>query len=310
MPRRYFFPIFFAGLILGFAPGVSAQDLPHTSTRAEFIYSDPKAGRDGNLTVHIDSTYAGSTNFVKSKGGVETLANRLRVTGRDWSVSFKHTRFMWHGLADVPITPGDLAPWEGLYDITARYKAFSGVFWDDFHYWITADATSGFEADFPGALGLGMSGELAYDVYEGWMLGIVASTAVLNPLSSDLFGELQLTIALHPSHKHIKKLLELAGYEPSEGDQPVSFHAAFSEVREVYRLAHASNVASNGYAAIQRTTIGAYLDLLFWKHWDVSLGPEYYFYRKYKVYDSKGSQLSSHPLTESLGLRLGVRYEF
>jgi hypothetical protein len=56
--------------------------------------------------------------------------------------------------------------------------------------------------------------------------------------------------------------------------------------------------------------IGAYLDVLFDNNWTFSIGPEYFFYRKYKVYDSKGRFMSSNPLNESLGVRCTLGYIF
>ncbi|MDK2956414.1 MAG: hypothetical protein PWQ57_1910 [Desulfovibrionales bacterium] len=286
------------------------EGLPATTTAASLSFREPGETPEGNLTIRLDSTYVGSANFRKSSGGVESFSNRIAVSGAIWSASFTQTRYIWHDVADLPLTEGDLAPWEALYDLDLALQAFEGKFCNDFYYWINVKGTAGFEEDFPGALSLGLSGELAYDVYEGWMLGLVASSSVLSPLSSGLFNELELTAALHVSQKHIKLLLDFLGLDHESTQKTYSFHVAFSEKRQVYRLSSSSNVSNNGYASIQRTMVGGYLDVLFDKNWTFSLGPEYYFYRKYKVYDSKGNFLSNAPLNESFGGQFSFGYMF
>eukprot|EP00831_Metopus_contortus_P077036 TRINITY_DN7152_c0_g1_i2.p2 TRINITY_DN7152_c0_g1~~TRINITY_DN7152_c0_g1_i2.p2 ORF type:complete len:466 (-),score=104.71 TRINITY_DN7152_c0_g1_i2:578-1975(-) len=195
-----------------------------------------------------------------------------------------------------------------LCGINAEYM---GSLWKRWYYWLHAELSTAFESDFPGAIGAGLSGELAFDVYEGWMLGIVAKTLALNPLNADLFGEATFSFAVHVSQKQFRQMLQALGLASNKnGSDRVNFSFAFTTSSKTYRLSDDNPLYSNGYMALVRSKVGVYLDWLALDNLMLSIGPEFTFNRQYKLYNSGGTHQSSHTQDNALGGSMGLRYSF
>lgn len=289
------------------------QDSPQWTTTTGVLFADPSGNSTAALIGSMTTSYISGAGFNNKTGSVEVIANNFGLSYDRFSINYENSRYLWANLQDVPMKAAqDEEPWESLNELTLQVRAFKGSFWKDWHYWINGHLTAAWEDEFPGAVGAGLSGELAYDLYDGWMLGALVKTVALNPLNSDLFGEAEIGFMLHVSPSFLRKTAEYFDNGESQTLLPpkTSISLGFSGREKIYRLSSSSPVEKNGYIGIARTQAGVYVDHDFQNGFSVSGGPEYHFFREYRVYNKSGSLQSSHKLDDAWGGRLNINYSF
>lgn len=313
MPRKTIHYIFFfwlAAFLLISPAGARAQGAEF-NVSPDLMFSGPSQNATENLTVRLDGQYIAPANFSNGLGSSEIYRSSITAKYDRYSLNYTFSHFIWQAKDQMPPSIQGRVPWENLHDLNFQARILQGKFWDRWYYWLHAELSSAFEADFPGAVGAGLSGELAFDIYEGWMLGIVAKTLALNPLNSDLFGEATFGFAVHVSQKQLRQALRYCGLaSDKEGSERINFSFAFTTASKTYRLADDNPLYSNGYMSMISSKVGAYLDWLALDNLVVSIGPEFIFDRRYRLYNSSGSLESSHVQDDALGGFVGVRYMF
>ena len=295
----------------GSARTALAQGLPATATDATVTLSDLNRSGDRSPALGIGYGYGGSGDYREGGGGAE--AHRMLFSAR-WSrlsLDYTYSHYVWHDLDDIPFDTGGRAPWKDLHDLSFQARLLRGVWEDRWHYWVNAEATSSFEAAFPGAVGAGVNGELAYDFWEGWMLGVMGRLSALNALNSDLFGEAELTLALHVSPRHLRLLLRELGLE-DDADKPsrVGLSVAFSASDTAYRLRPGSPLESRGFLGIRRSLVGVYLTMELEDGLSLHAGPEFAFGRSQRIYNSTGTLQGTREQGNALGGSLGLTWKF
>ncbi|WP_029895105.1 hypothetical protein [Desulfohalovibrio reitneri] len=297
-------------MLLGGALAANGQELPETTSGATVVFSDPTPSESRRLTTSLGAGYMGEASFGSSDGGVELYRTVLSAAYSIFHLRYEYSDFVWNDLEALPLDAEGEAPWEGLHDISLSALLERGD-WNRWSWWINAEATSSFEREFPGAVGVGASGELAFDVWKGWKLGLMLSTVVLSPLNQDLFGRLDADLALHVSPEHLDLALRELGLKGEEGEETrIGFRAGLSTRSRTYRLASDSPVFGSGYAGIRSLTAGAYMDYKVTENLTVSLGPEYSFLRSYSTYKDTGSLETSEDLGDAFGGFVGVSWRF
>ncbi|CCH48914.1 hypothetical protein [Pseudodesulfovibrio piezophilus] len=276
-----------------------------------FMFS-PSTTVSETIRLKADTSFVGAAGFSDGAGGVSVLRSSIDVDYSIFRFSYGVSHFMWDNVKSVSFATGSAAPWTDLHDVTLQARLFDNVFLDDWRYWVNGQISSSFEADFPGAVGAGFDGGIAYDLWNGWMVGLTGKTIALNPLSQDLFGDVEFGLVLAVSQSTLHDILLTMGVLDKEKnrDDVVGFSLALTGSDKTYRLSPDSPVRSNGYVGIVRSTLGAYLDYVPDKHWSFSLGPEYHYARKYKLYDSSGKFHSSHSVRDAFGGYFRGRYAF
>lgn len=294
------------GSVRASAQGMQFSENPSLSL------SGPEQNGTEQLVVHLGGQYVAPAKLSNGLGSSEVFRTTLSAKYGRYAVNYRYSHFNWQAKDQLPSHIRGRVPWENLHDLTLQGRVFQGVLWDRWHYWLAGEISSAFEKDFPGAVGVGLSGELAFDFYEGWMLGVVARTLALNPLNSDLFGEGTLSLAVHVSQKQLRQALRELGIVDNgkKGSERVNFSFAFTTSSRTYRLAADNALYSNGYMALVGSKVGAYLNWEATDHLTLTIGPEYIFSRTYRLYNSKGSLQSSHTQAPAIGASLGMSWHF
>lgn len=289
--------------LASFATIVSAAD-PIIDTTPGFMVSAP-TNISKDLRLEAGVSYIQESDFANGLGSVNVVRMALSADYSIFNLSYGYSRFNWERKGAVSFsTEPERAPWENLHDLTLQARLLNNRLDKDgkWRYWVNGQLSSAFERDFPGAVGIGFDGGVAYDFWDGWMLGVTARTVALNPLHSDLFGERGYGLAVAVSQKALRNAMRTVGlYDASEGSDDIGFSFAFTTSEKTYRLSPDSPIESNGYLSLVYSKIGAYLDYSFSKNWTVSLGPEYYYDRKYKFYRASGREESSTKLDNGWG---------
>lgn len=266
-----------------------------------------------DLHLEWDISFIGMSDFNNGLGSVSVTRTTLSADYSIFKLSYGLSHFNWEQQNVVSFSSsGTRDPWENLHDLTLQARLLNNKLSDNWRYWVNGEISSSFERDFPGAVGVGFDGGVAYDFWNGWMLGVKAKTIAVSALSDDLFGELELGLALAVSQKTLRDTFKAIGLmsEKSDGSDQINFSLVLSGAEKTYRLSPDSPVRQNGYLGLVRSKIGGYLDYSPDEHWTFSLGPEFHYSRKYKLYDSKGKLHSSHRLDNAWAGHFRVHYRF
>lgn len=264
------------------------------------------------LQIYTAFSILPAASIENSDGSVSATRLHLGAKYSIFSLNYGYTAFDWSSSAALGAKTDQHAPWNSLHDLSLQARILKGTFQDRWHYWLNAEVSSAFEEGFPGAVGAGLNGELAFDFWEGWMIGGTVGVTALNPLNKDLFADGKLGLALHVSQRHVRNALAALGLiNPKETNRDkYSLRFGYSVIDKTYRLAPGSKFMANGYAGIRRSKIGAYLDLHLSEHFTLSLGPEYHFKREFTAYDSSGNRKSSNAVRDTGGGYIGLNWAY
>jgi hypothetical protein len=290
------------------SPAPAETTLSHAP--AFLLSQDADVSRD--LSLDAEVSYVGKADFTNGLGSVSVLRTTVAADYSIFRLSYGLSRFLWEDKADVRFASGDKAPWETLHDVTLQARLLNNSLGGGWRYWLSGELSSSFERDFPGAVGAGFNGGVAYEFWDGWMVGLTGKTVVLNALRDDLLGDMELGVALAVSQKALRATIKRMGMGAMLGDgsEKISFSVALSGADKTYRLSPTSAVRRNGYLGMVRSKVGAYVDYRHDDHLTFSVGPEYNYSRKYKLYNSDGSLTSSHRLEDAFGGSCRVLWTF
>lgn len=290
-------------LFLLAAPCSAAE--PELSSSPGFRLT-PATNISKDLRVFTTMEYVADADFTNNLGSVQVMRTGL---GADYSIfrlTYDLSYFAWthkERVGRTLKTGGATTPWDTLHDVTLQARLLNNTLGNDWRYWVNGEVASSFEELFPGAVGVGFDGGVAYDLWNGWMIGVSAKTIALSALSADLFGDVEFGVAITTSQKTLRNTLRSLGLftDSPEGYDEIGFSIAFSSAEKTYRLASHSPLYNNGYLGVVRNKIGAYLDYLPNEAISVSVGPEFHYQRKYRLYNSAGVHQSSHNLDNAFG---------
>jgi len=264
------------------------------------------------LRLEGDVSFVNSAQFSNGLGSVGVIRSSLSADYSIFRLSYGLSHFSWKEKSAVAFSSDSRAPWENLHDVTLQARILNNKLGDDWRYWVNGELSSSFERDFPGAVGIGFDGGVAYDFWNGWMVGLSAKTIALSALRDDLFGEVALGMAVAVSQKTLRDTLKAIGLlsGADDGSDKIGFNLAVSTTEKTYRLSPDSPVRKNGYLGLAHSKVGAYLDYKPNDDWVLSVGPEFHYSRSYKLYDSAGKLHSSHQLDNAFGGYARVQYAF
>lgn len=296
-------------LLLWISPAFAGT--PEIDSSPDFLLSPP-TNINKELRMSADFSFVGSADFTNGLGSVSVTRSSLTADYSIFRLSYGISHFTWQDKGVVTFSAGDRSPWQDLHDVTLQARIINNKLGDRWRYWLNGELNSSFEADFPGAVGAGFDGGVAYDFWNGWMLGVQAKTIAVSALRDDLFGEVELGLALAVSQKALRDTLKSFGLftEADEGSERIGFSVALSGAEKTYRLSSSSPVRRNGYLGLVRSKVGAYFDYSPNDMVTFSLGPEYHYSRQYKLYDSAGKLHSSHRLDNAWGGYARVLWKF
>jgi hypothetical protein len=298
-----------------FAPasGAFAQSGVTMGNEPGFLVAAPT---NVNKTLQLQGGlgYVSRADFTDGAGRVGVTRASLSADYSIFHLSYDIDYFKWadkEGLARR-FGAGGETPWETLQDITLQARLLNNRLADDWRYWVNAEVSASYETVAPGAVGAGVDGGVAYDFWDGWMLGLTVRTVALSALNSDLFGDVELGLAVAVSQKTLRRTLQSVGLlrEAKPGSEHLALNFAISTQEKTYRLAPDNPVYGNGYLGVARSKVGLYLDYLPNKALTFSIGPEYHYNRKYKLYNKTGSYKSSHDLENALGGYARILWRF
>lgn len=293
---------------------VAGPATPTMNTEPDFLMTAPTTVRK-DLQLEADFGYVGEADFSNGLGSVSVARASLAADYSIFRLSYVLSHFSWlHSGAITKSLNSDRpnAPWNDLHDVTLRARFLNEKLGDDWRYWVNGEMTSSFEDEFPGAVGLGFDGGVAYDIWNGWMLGVSAKTIALSALNKDLFGETEFGLAVATSHRALRSTLQALGFREDalEGSDNIGFSFAFSGASKTYRLSSHNPVYRSGYLSLVRSKVGVYMDYKASENLTMSIGPEFHYDRKYKLYNSTGSYLSSHRLDNTWGGVARILWKF
>lgn len=297
MPRLLFLVL--AGLLLLPVSGLADTSVESTPG---FQLAVP-TNISEKLQLQADAAYMAEADFTGGLGSVAVTRASLMADYHIFRLTYGVSRFTWGDKRAVTFSTGDSTPWNELHDISLKARLLNNKLTDNWRYWVNAEVTSAFEAGFPGAVGAGLDGGVGYEFWDGWMLGGTLKTIALSALNGDLFGDAELGIAVVVSQKALREGLQSLGLmeDAKEGSEKIGFTLGFSSSEKTYRLASGSSVQPDGYLGLVRSTIGAYLSYSPDENWTFTLGPEYHYGRRYRLYNSAGTLGSSHNLEDTFG---------
>ncbi|MDD3313077.1 hypothetical protein [Pseudodesulfovibrio sp.] len=307
--RRAFILFFF--LTLACAAGARADE-PGFTPAPGFVLTRPNDSGEG-LRLGAEFNYISRADFTNGLGSVSVARADVKADYSLFSLSLGVSHFLWESKANVRFSEGESRdPWDDLYDVTLQARLLNDTVGDHWHYWLNGELSSSFESDFPGAVGAGFDGGVAYDFWDGWMLGLSAKAVALSALSDALFGDVKFGAVVAVSQKSLRNTLRAAGLLPDlpEGKDSIGFSFYLTGAEKTYRLSPDSPVRRNGFLGMRRSAVGASLDYTLDEHWSFFVGPEYNYGRQYILYDSDGRQTSSHRLGDAWGGRAGFRFVF
>jgi hypothetical protein len=245
-------------------------------------------------------------DFTNGLGSVSVTRASMAADYSIFHLSYDIDYFTWGdkgALARRFDAGGEITPWDTLQDITLQARLLNNRLTDKWRYWVNAEVNASYEKVMPGAVGVGFDGGVAYDFWDGWMLGLTARTVAVSALNSDLFGDVELGLAVAVSQKTLRRTLRSVGLleDDRPGSEHIGLNFAISTQEKTYRLAPDNPIYGNGYLGVVRSKVGLYLDYQPNKALTFSVGPEYHYNRKYRLYNKAGSYKSSHDLDNALG---------
>lgn len=249
------------------------------------------------LSLAFDAEYVGKADFSGDRGGVSTLDTALIADYSIFNLTYELANFKWHDKSLLGLTPNGETPWNNLHDVTLQARIFSNKLSKKWWYWVNGDITAAYEKAFPGGVGAGFDGGTAYKFWQGWRAGVTAKVIALNATSDKLFGEMVLGLVLAASQKTVRKTVKDLGLgDMGEGTDAIGYNITFLTTERTYKLNSSSRVSPSGYLEVAESKIGAYLDYTASDNLFMSIGPEYHYERKYRIYNSSGSWMDTHLL--------------
>lgn len=268
-----------------------------------------------SLQLQGDVGWVGEADFSNGLGRVSVTSASLSADYSIFHLSYTQDEFRWaekSGLGRRFGAGPEVTPWDSLQNITFQARMFNNRLGDNWRYWVNGEVDASYEKVAPGALGVGFDGGVAYDFWDGWMLGITARTVALSALSRDLFGDVEFGLAVAVSQKTLRRTLQAVGLirDGKPGSENIGLNFALSTQEKTYGLAADNPLYGSGYLGVVHSKVGVYLDYLPNKSLTFSIGPEYHYNRKYKLYNSAGSYKSSHDLDNALGGYARILWRF
>ncbi|XXJ21185.1 hypothetical protein ACR42D_16945 [Desulfovibrio caledoniensis] len=288
-----------------FSPRALAQSNVTMGNEPGFLVAAP-TNVSKDLQLQGGLGHVARADFSNGLGSVSVTRASLAADYSIFHLSYDIDYFDWSGKDDLGRrfgAGGGITPWETLQDITLRARLLNNRLTDKWRYWVNAEVNASYEKVAPGAVGVGVDGGAAYDFWDGWMLGLTARTVALSALNSDLFGDVELGLAVAVSQKTLRKTLQSVGLlqDAEPGSERIALNFAVSTQEKTYRLAPDNPIYGDGYLSVVRSKVGLYLEYMPNKALTFSVGPEYHYNRKYKLYNKAGSYKSSHDLDNALG---------
>ncbi|EGB14978.1 hypothetical protein DND132_1772 [Pseudodesulfovibrio mercurii] len=301
-------------ILLGSAPCALADTDLSMGNEPGFLVAAP-TNVNQDLQLQADLGFVGNADFTNGLGSV--TVNRASMSA-DYSIfhlAYQIDYFEWTDRAALARrfgASGTITPWDSLQNISVQARMFNNRLGDNWRYWVNGALDCSYEDVAPGAVGVGFDGGVAYDFWDGWMLGITARTQAVSALSSDLFGDLELGLAVAVSQKTLRRTLEAVGLvrNSKPGSENIGLNFVLSTQEKTYRLSSDNPLYGSGYLGVVRSKIGIYLDYLPNKALTFSIGPEYNYNRKYKLYNKAGTYKSSHDLDSALGGYARILWRF
>ncbi|MCJ2165335.1 MULTISPECIES: hypothetical protein [unclassified Pseudodesulfovibrio] len=295
-------------------PPVLADTGFQLGAEPDFLLASP-TNVSSDLQLQADFGYISDADFTNGLGSVSVSRSSLSADYAIFHLSYELSHFFWGSKADVARnfnTDRSVAPWHNLHDITLQARLLNNKFADKWRYWLNGAVNSSFEESLPGAVGVGFDGGVAYDFWNGWMLGITARTLAVSALSQDLFGEVEFGLAVAVSQKTLREAMKSIGLfeNAKEGSDKIGLNFAISRAEKTYRLAADNPVYGNGYLGLVRSKVGVYVDYLPSDNLTLSIGPEYHYGREYRLYNKAGSYKSSYKLDNALGGYARILWKF
>nr|WP_321513568.1 hypothetical protein [uncultured Pseudodesulfovibrio sp.] len=301
-------------IFLVMCSSVALAETGFNTSRPDLMLTEPT---NMNTTFQLETAfdYVSDADFNNGLGGVKVFRSSLSADYSIFNLSYMISDFAWSrtdGVAKTFSTAGNSIPWNVLHDITLQARLINNSIGDNWRYWVNGEVASSFETTFPGTVGVGFDGGIAYDFWDGWMLGLTARTVALSPLNQDLFGETEFGLAVAVSQKTLRRTLQSLGLfmEKPEGLDSISFNFVISRAEKTYRLGSGNPVYQSGYLGVVRSKAGLYLDYAPNEDIVMSIGPEYHYSREYLLYNSAGSYQSSHQLDNAFGGYVRVLWKF
>jgi len=296
------------------SPAFAGDVTPVLNSEVDFLLAAP-TNVNKDFRMEAATSFVGGADFSNGLGRVNVTRASLAADYSIFHLSYVLSHFDWQRKAEVARTLSSkptVTPWDNLHDITLQARLLNNTLGERWRYWVNGELTSSFEEDWPGAVGVGFDGGVAYDFWQGWMLGVSAKTIALSALNQDLFGEVEFGIALAVSQKTIRNTLKYIGLfkDAKDGREEIGFNFAWNTAEKTYRLSSHNPVQNNGYLGLVHTKVGFYLDYKPREDLIMTLGPEYHYNRKYKLYNSTGSYRSSHNLENAWGGFARIKYIF
>ena len=298
-------------LLLCLAVPAHADD-PQFDSRPGFVLTGDDNATDG-LRVGVEAGFISTAAFANGPGGVSVQRTTIHADYSRFTLTYGLSHFTWRHPGEIAFSSSDTdAPWENLHDVSLQARLVNDTLGKDWHYWLNGHISSSFESDFPGAVGAGFDGGVAYDFWGGWMFGVSAKAVALSALRDDLFGDVEFGMVVAASQKTVRDTLKAFGLMPSlpAGSDKVGFSLYLTGAENTYRLSPDSPVARNGYLGMRQSSVGANVSYDLNERWSFHLGPEYTYGRQFILYDSTGAQSSSHRLDNGWGGRCGFSYSF
>ncbi|OIQ49434.1 hypothetical protein BerOc1_01359 [Pseudodesulfovibrio hydrargyri] len=304
-----FRPLLIAAALLSalavFAPPALAQSNVTMGNEPGFLVAAP-TNVSKDLQLQGGLGHVAQSDFSNGLGSVSVTRASMSADYSIFHLSYDIDYFKWSGKDGLGRrfgTGGGETPWDTLQDITLQTRLLNNRLTDKWRYWVNAEVNASYEMVAPGAVGAGVDGGVAYDFWDGWMLGLTGRTVALSALNSDLFGDVELGLAVAVSQKTLRRTLQSVGLlqDAKPGSEHLALNFAISTQEKTYGLAPDNPVYGSGYLSVVRSKVGLYLDYLPNKALTFSIGPEYHYNRQYKLYNKAGSYKSSHDLDNALG---------
>ena len=300
--------------LFALASGALAQSNVTMGNEPGFLVAAP-TNVSKSLQLQGGLGHVAQADFTNGLGSVSVTRASMSADYSIFHLSYDIDYFKWagkDGLGRRFGKSGGLVPWETLQDITLQARLLNNQITEKWRYWVNAEVNASYEMVMPGAIGVGVDGGVAYDFWDGWMLGLTGRTVALSALNKDLFGDVELGLAVAVSQKTLRRTLQSVGLmqDAKPGSEHLALNFAISTQEKTYGLAPDNEIYNSGYLSVVRSKVGIYLDYLPNKALTFSVGPEYHYNRKYKLYNKAGSYKSSHDLENALGGFARVLWRF
>ncbi len=276
------------------------------------VFAAPAKAVDGK--VRLAGEYLGAAGVESGRGEVAVTRARTDIGLSRFTLSWESSWFDWKNRSALPLGNGHDDPWDGLHMLALRVDHRGGLT-ERWSYFVQGALRSGFERQLSRSVGVAVNGGLVYAWDDTWTLGLGGFIG-WDPTSDFAFSSTFAMIGPFVQYRHPRAPGFSARLAMPKSELRYTFDQHWSTwfglgiSSGTYRLTDDSPVMPKGYLRERQFSAGLFLDYFPLPNLMLRFGPSYNFQRSFQIYDSSGDKTDKYDLDPSVGVELGLEWQF